>query len=494
MGEAGEGKNITHQQKLLNEQELRHFRSRFGIPISDKEIDDIPFYKPDENSTEMQYLRERREKLNGSMPKRRTTSVVVQPPKEELFQEFLDGTKDREVSTTMAFVRILNKLLQHQEIGKTVVPIVPDEARTFGMEALFRQVGIYSHTGQLYEPVDKENLLYYKEAKDGQILEEGITEAGSMSSFIAAGTAYSTHGINTIPFFIYYSMFGLQRVGDLVWAAGDMRARGFLIGGTSGRTTLAGEGLQHQDGHSHLLAYPHPTLKAYDPAFAYELAVIIQDGIWRMYKKQEQIFYYITVMNENYPQPPMPDKKYVHDGILNGMYKYKPGKPNSGQQVQLFGSGTILNRVLKAQDILADQYNVKADVWSVTSYKELHYDAFQCDRWNMFHPDKQEKTPYITRTLKDADGPVIAASDYVRALPESISKWIPNNMLSLGTDGFGRSDGRAHLRSFFEVDEYYITYAALYMLYKEKKLNATDLKKAAKELNIDPDKANPVTS
>ena len=495
LGEAGEGKNITHQQKQLNEQELREFRSRFGIPISDAEIDDIPFYKPADDSPEMHYLRERRQALGGYVPSRRRTSVPVNISDPTLFDEFLQGTGDREVSTTMAFVRMLTKLLKDKEIGKLIVPIVPDEARTFGMEALFRQVGIYAHAGQLYEPVDKEQLLYYKEAQNGQILEEGITEAGSMSSFNAAGTAYSTHGVNTIPFYIYYSMFGLQRVGDLVWAAGDLRARGFLIGGTAGRTTLAGEGLQHQDGHSHLLAYPLPNLKAYDPAFAYEMAVIIEDGIKRMYHDQENIFYYITAMNENYVQPPMPSEKGVREGILGGIYRYSQSsleKPKA--RVQLFGSGTILNKVIDAQKLLAEQYNVAADVWSVTSYKELYYDAAQTERWNMLNPEEKARVPFVVRQTEGAEGPIVAASDYVRALPESISKWLPNPMLSLGTDGFGRSDGRRHLRDFFEVDERYITFAALYMLHRQGAVTAKELAQAKKALAIDSNKANPFVS
>ncbi|MBN1479034.1 pyruvate dehydrogenase (acetyl-transferring), homodimeric type [candidate division KSB1 bacterium] len=495
LGEAGEGKNITHSQKALNEQELREFRSRFGIPISDDDIDDVPFYRPADDTPEIRYLQERRKQLGGYVPTRRTISKPIDMPEASLFEEFQQGTQEREVSTTMVFVRILSKLLKDKNIGKLVVPIVPDEARTFGMEALFRQVGIYAHTGQLYEPVDREQLLYYKEAKDGQILEEGITEAGAMSSFNAAGTAYSTHGVNTIPFYIYYSMFGLQRVGDLVWAAGDMRARGFLLGGTSGRTTLAGEGLQHQDGHSHLLAYPFPNLKAYDPAFAFELATIIEDGIKRMYVDQENVFYYLTVMNENYVQPAMPDEQGIKERILKGLYRFKSSElKNNALSVQLFGSGTILNRVLAAQDLLTEQYNVAADVWSATSYKELHNDAIQTQRWNMFHPDKKQKQAYVTRVLNETKGPIIAASDYVRALPESIAKWLPLPLFSLGTDGFGRSDGRRHLRDFFEVDERYITYAALYMLFKDGKVDAKVLKKALKDLQIDPEKVNPLAA
>ncbi len=493
LGEAGEGKNITHQQKKLNEQELKEFRSRFGIPISDEDIDTIPFYKPDDDSSEMNYLHDRRTKLGGYLPIRRVKSTPLKTPKEELFQEFYEGTKDREVATTMVFGRLLAKLLRDKEIGKYIVPIIPDEARTFGMESLFRQVGIYSHVGQLYEPVDKESLLYYKEAKDGQILEEGITEAGAMSSFIAAGTAYSVHGLSMIPFFIFYSMFGLQRIGDLIWAAGDMRVRGFLLGATSGRTTLAGEGLQHQDGHSHLLAYPYPNLITYDPAFAYELAVIIRDGIRRMYEKQENIFYYITVMNESYIQPTMPEG--AKEGILKGIYKYSNSNNKSIKlKANLMGSGTILNKVIAAQQILGEKYNVSADVWSVTSYKELHRDALQTERWNMFHANKQAKLPYISQVLKSAKGVFVAASDYTKTLPESISKWIPGPLISLGTDGFGRSDGRRHLRHFFEIDERYIVVATLYNLFRAGKLEIKIVQKAIKDLDIDPEKADPMIS
>lgn len=493
MGEAGEGKNITHQQKKLNEQELREFRSRFGIPISDEDIDTVPFFKPTEDSPELQYLRERRRQLGGFVPARRIQNTPLAPVDAKLFDEFFEGTGDREVSTTMAFVRILAKLLRDPNLGKLIVPIVPDEARTFGMEALFRQVGIYAHTGQLYEPVDKESLLYYKEAKDGQILEEGITEAGAISSFIAAGTAYANHGINTIPFYIYYSMFGLQRVGDLVWAAGDMRARGFLIGATSGRTTLAGEGLQHQDGNSHLLAFPYPNLKAYDPAFAYELAVIIQDGIRRMYVNQENIFYYLTVMNENYGQPHLPLDEKIREGIIRGIYQFQtPDKKQSKLNVQLLGSGAILNQVIEARKILEEKYHVAASVWSVTSYKELYHDAISAERWNMLHPTEKQKVPFISAALKNAPGVFVAATDYVKALPESISRWLPGPLFSLGTDGFGRSDGRRHLRNFFEVDARYIVVAALHALLQTGKIGPEIVQQAIQDLAIDAEKVNPL--
>ncbi|MGK9475644.1 pyruvate dehydrogenase (acetyl-transferring), homodimeric type [Melioribacter sp. OK-6-Me] len=493
LGEAGEGKNITHQQKKLNEEELREFRTRFSIPISDEEVSKAPFYRPPEDSPEIRYLKERRKALGGYIPKRVVKSQPLKTPPEEIFEEFYKGTEDREVSTTMVYVRILAKLLKDREIGHLIVPIVPDEARTFGMEALFRQVGIYSHAGQLYEPVDSDSLLYYKEAKNGQILEEGITEAGSMSSFIAAGTAYAVHGINTIPFFSFYSMFGLQRVGDLIWAAGDMRCKGFLLGATAGRTTLAGEGLQHQDGQSHLLAYPIPNLVAYDPAFAYELAVIIRDGIYRMYEKREDVFYYITIMNENYPQPPMPEG--VKEGILKGMYKFRSSKMNDQKlKAHLLGSGTILNEVIKAADILENNYKVSTDIWSVTSYKNLHLDAQETERWNMFHPDKKPRTPYISEVTKGESGVFVAASDYVQIIKDALAKWLPGPLHSLGTYGFGRSESRAALRDFFEVDAKHIVYATLYSLYKEKKIKLDLLKKAQKELGINPEKPNPAKS
>lgn len=492
LGESGEGKNITHQQKKLNFEELREFRTRFGIPISDDDVAEAPFYKPAEDSPEMRYLRERRQTLGGYVPSRTVLAEPLKMPAESLFSEFQEGS-DREVSTTMVFVRILSKLLKDKEIGKLIVPIVPDEARTFGMEALFRQVGIYSHVGQLYEPVDSDSLLFYKEAKDGQILEEGITEAGSMSSFIAAGTAYASHGINMIPFFIFYSMFGMQRVGDLVWAAGDMRCRGFMLGATAGRTTLNGEGLQHQDGHSHLLAYSVPNLMTYDPAFAYELAIIIREGVRRMYVNQESIFYYITLMNENYAMPKMP--KGCEDGVLKGMYLYqKSSKKNAKARANLFGSGAIMNQVLQAGKILEDKYNVAADLWSITSYKALHQDGLEVERYNMLHPDKKARVSYITECLKEADGVFITASDYVKALPNSIARWFPKAPIALGTDGFGRSDSRETLRDFFEVDAKTIVYAALVALNRDKKIDAKTLKSAAKELGINSDKQNPHTS
>jgi len=495
LGEAGEGKNITHQQKKLNDDELQVFRSRFGIPIPDDELHNAPFYRPADDSPEIRYMQERRKQLGGYMPTCKNRATPLKSVPESHFEEFYKGTEGREASTTMVFVRMLSKLLRDPEIGKFIVPVVPDEARTFGMEALFRQVGIYSSVGQLYEPVDMDTLLYYKEAKNGQILEEGITEAGSMCSFISAGTAYANHGINTIPFFIYYSMFGFQRIGDLIWAAADMRCRGFLVGGTAGRTTLAGEGLQHQDGHSHVLALPVPNLMAYDPAFAYEIAIIIQDGIKRMYVDGESIFYYLTVTNEPLPMPEMPNQPGIREGILKGLYRYRTSeKKDAKLRAQIFGSGTIMYEVLKAQEILEKNYGVAADVWSVTSYKELYRDANDCVRWNMLHPKETPKVPYVTKALQGAQGPFIAASDYMKVLPESISQWVPGKLLSLGTDGFGRSENRAALRDFFEVDAKHIVLGTLTALARESQVGPDVLEKAIRDLGINPEKLNPAIS
>ena len=489
LGEAGEGRNITHQQKKLNEDELRAFRSRFGIPISDDDVADAPFYRPPDDSPEITYLRERRQALGGYIPARVVRTGPIEAPLSGVFDEFLEGTGGRTASTTMVFVRMLAKLLRDRDIGRLIVPIVPDEARTFGMDALFRQVGIYSHVGQLYEPVDMDALLYYKESTDGQILEEGITEAGAISSFIAAGTAYSTYGVNTIPFFIFYSMFGFQRIGDLIWAAADSMTRGFLLGGTSGRTTLAGEGLQHQDGNSHLLAYPVPNLLAYDPAFAYELAVIIRDGLERMYGRQEEVFYYVTVMNEPYEMPPMPDGS--RDGILRGLYRFRAANADPAHhRAQLLGSGALLPRVIEAADLL-EPFGVAADVWSVTSYGELYRDGHDCERWNLLHPGETPRVPYLTQCLGDAPGVFVAASDYVKALPDSIDRWLPRRLHSLGTDGFGRSDGRKSLREFFEVDARFVALAALSELAREGAIDWQVVRRAIRQFDIDPEKPNP---
>ena len=493
VGESGESKNVAHNQKKLNDAELVAFRTRFGIPISDDDVTKAPFYKPAADSVEAKYIAERRKAMFGPVPKRQVKSTPITADLGDTFEEFRTGTEGRSASTTMVFVRMLSKLLRDEAIGKLIVPIVPDEARTFGMEALFRQVGIYAHAGQLYEPVDRDTLLYYKEAEDGQILEEGINEAGSMSSFIAAGTAYATHGINTIPFYIFYSMFGLQRVGDLVWAGADMRMRGFVVGGTSGRTTLNGEGLQHEDGNSHVLALPVPTCVSYDPTFAYELAVIIEDGIKRMYQDEEQIFYYLTVMNEQYAHPPMP--KGAKDGILKGMYVVKPtGTPKAKLRAQLFGSGTILTEALKAQEILETKYNVGADVWSVTSYGNLYKDGHAAERWNRLHPTAKPRVPYVTEVTKDAPGVFVAASDYIKVLPDVIDRWLPRPLHSLGTDGFGRSESRPALRDFFEVDSRFIVLATLYALMQEKQIEPKVVEKAIKDLGINTEKVDPAIS
>lgn len=491
LGEAGEGRNITHQQKKLNHEELLHFRSRFGIPLSDEEARKAPFYKPSDDSEEMKYLMKRREALGGYQPFRNQEAEPITMPDDKVFEELLEGSGDREFATTMAIVQLMGKMMRDKNMGKRIVPIVPDESRTFGMDALFRQFGIYAHKGQIYEPVDRDSFLYYKEAKDGAILEEGITEAGCMASFTAAGTSYSTHKINMIPFFIYYSMFGFQRVGDFIWAAADARARGFLVGGTSGRTTLAGEGLQHQDGHSQLIAMSIPSLRAYDPAFAYEVAVIVKEGMKRMFVDQEDLMYYITVLNEKYLMPPMPKGKDIEEGILKGMYKYRKTKKQKGEKVHLMGSGAILNEALKAAEILEKDYNVKADVWSVTSYKALYDDARETDRHNRLNPDKKTQKTYIESCFDGDEGLCVAAHDYVKAIPMTVCRWFPGVLTVLGTDGFGRSDNRKALREYFEVNDRYIAYTALHSLYLHNKVDKKTVVKAAKDLLIDSKKANP---
>ena len=491
LGEAGEGKNITHQQKKMNEADLIHFRERFGIPIGEDRVAEAPFFRPDESSPELRYMRERRALLGGPVPTRVVRAPSIRPNLTEVFEEFAKGTGDRKASTTMVFVKMLAKLLRDKEIGRLVVPIVPDEARTFGMESLFRAVGIYSSIGQLYEPVDMDTLLYYKEAKDGQILEEGITEAGSISSFIAAGTAYATHGVNTIPFFIYYSMFGFQRVGDFIWAAADARARGFLLGGTAGRTTLAGEGLQHQDGHSHVLALGVPPCRAYDPAYAFELATIIEDGIARMYGDGESIFYYLTVMNEQYEMPAMPEG--VRDGIIKGLYRFRAAADAKARaRAQLIGSGAIMNEVVKAQALL-EKYGVAADVWSATSYNELYRDANRAERWNLLHPGEAPKVPYVTECLAGTKGVIVAASDYLKSQPGMIARFAGRPVVTLGTDGFGRSEDRASLRNFFEVDARHIAATTLSTLAREKQIDLKVVTQAFADLEINPEKVDPTT-
>jgi pyruvate dehydrogenase E1 component len=495
LGEAGEGKNITHKAKKLNEEELIEFRNRFSIPIGDEDVIKAPFYRPPEDSEEMQYLQERRKKLGGSVPSRNLLADSIQTPEVDDYTEFLEGSGDREASTTMAFVRMFSQMLKDESVGKYLVPIVPDESRTFGMEALFRQVGIYSHVGQLYEPVDAETILYYKEATDGQILEEGITEAGSMASFMAAGTAYSTRGVPMIPVYIYYSMFGFQRVGDQIWAAGDMRARGFLLGGTAGRTTLNGEGLQHQDGHSHLIAAAFPHVRAYDPAFAYEITTIFLEGMKRMFQDGEDVVYYMTLQNENYVQPPMPDREGVREGILKGMYLYDTREfDDATATVHLLGSGAILNESIRAADLLAEKWNIASKIYSVTSYNELHRDAETTERWNKLHPTEEPRTCYLEELLEGEEGPFVAASDYVHNLADQITPWLPGPLGTLGTDGFGRSDTREVLRRHFEVDAESIAIEALYQLTRTGDISREQLADAIKELDYDPEKPNPLTA
>jgi len=490
LGEAGEGKNITHQQKKLNEDELFYLSNRFDLNLPKEMIQNIAFIKPEEGSPEISYLKERREALGGYIPVRNPKKIELKSPPLETFQESLGGSRGREASTTGAFVAVLKSLLKLPELSKYIVPIIPDEARTFGMESMFRERGIYAPSGQLYKPVDSDVLMYYKEAQNGQILEEGITEAGAMASFTAAGTAYANVGVPTIPFFIYYSMFGFQRVGDLIWAFADSRGKGFLVGGTAGRTTLLGEGLQHDDGHSHVLSSVVPTCLSYDPAFAYEIAVIIQDGIRRMYENNEDHFYYLTVGNENYVQPPMPDVPGIQEGILRGLYRYKSSEAGPAQ-VTLFGSGSILNEALKAQTILAEKYGVGADVWSVTSYTELRRDALTTDRWNRLHPAEPQRKPYLLQALGEIDMPIIAASDYMKVVADQITPWLPGRLTALGTDGFGRSDNREHLRRFFEVDAASIAGAALSRLAHWGRFDPTRAAQAIAELGLSPDSADP---
>jgi pyruvate dehydrogenase E1 component len=493
LGEAGEGRNITHQQKHLNTQELLSFRDRFNIPLSDEEVAGAPLYRPGQDSAETRYLKERRRVLGGPLPQRRVRNATIEPPAPETFAEFLRGSGDRQASTTMVLVRILAALMRDKTIGKQIVPIVPDEARTFGMDTLFRSFGIYSPRGQTYEPVDAANLLYYRESKDGQVLEEGITEAGSMSSFIAAGTSAMTSSVTTIPLFVFYSMFGMQRIGDLVWAAADARTRGFLVGGTAGRTTLNGEGLQHQDGHSHLLASSVPTMRSYDPAYAYEIAVIIEEGIREMFVDGVERMYYLTVGNENYAHPPMPEHDGVREGIMRGMYRYRSLGDDGRPGVNLLGSGAILNQVLEAQQLLADQFGIASDAWAVTSWTELRRDAIEVERWNLLHPGAAERQPYLVEQLGDHPNLVVAASDYMKALPDGLAKWVDARFVALGTDGFGRSETREALRDHFEVDARHIVFAALSALAREEQIPASIAVGAGKALAIDPERPNPAT-
>ena len=487
MGEAGEAKNITHSQKKMGEDALKAFRDRFNIPVPDDQIADAPYYRPAEDSPEMVYLRERTAAMGGFLPQRRLRAEPLVIPDIKIFDALIDGSGEREISTTMAFVRLLNALVRDKELGQRVVPIVPDEARTFGMEGMFRQLGIYSAVGQLYEPVDHDQVMYYREDIRGQILEEGITEAGGMCSWIAAATAYSNHGLQMIPFFIYYSMFGFQRIGDLAWAAGDMQARGFLLGGTAGRTTLAGEGLQHQDGHSHILAATIPNCVSYDPTFGYELAVIIHHGMKRMFERQENVFYYITVMNEAYAHPAMPVG--IEADIVRGMYLFKA---TAGAQVQLLGSGTILREVLAGAELLQEDFGIPSNVWSVTSFNELRREGLECSRWNMLHPLDPPRVPFITQQLGTYQGPCVAATDYIRAYAGQVREYVPGRYRVLGTDGFGRSDSRSKLRQYFEVNRYYVVVAALKVLADDGVIPAQKVADAIVKYGINPDKPNPM--
>ena len=487
MGSAGEGRNITHNQKKLNEDELLYFRDRFSVELSDKEAVKAPFFKPKANSKEIKYLKQRREELGGYLPSRVVKNKKMNPPDIKIFQELLDGTGDRSISTTMAFVRLLTIICRDKEVGKYVVPIIPDEARTFGMDPLFRQLGIYAHKGQLYDPVDSDQFLYYKEAINGQIFEEGINEAGAISSFIAAGMSYQTTGENMIPFYIYYSMFGFQRVWDFIWAAGDMRARGFLLGGTAGRTTLNGEGLQHQDGHSHLAAAVTPNVKAYDLAYAYEIAVIVRHGINEMFFEQKDVIYYLTLENENYVHPPMPNG--VEEDIIKGMYKlHSTKKP----KVRLLGSGPLLNEVIEAAKILKEEWDIDPGIWNVTSFTELRREAEEVERWNIINPTKKAKRSHIEKSLNNNSVPTIAVSDYVKMSSEQISPYVSGSFYSLGTDGFGRSDTRENLRHFFEVDRYYIVLTAIRALADQGDLEMKVVNDVIKKYNIDPNKPNPI--
>jgi pyruvate dehydrogenase E1 component len=491
LGEGFLGKNVTHQLKKMNQDQLREFRDRLELPISDRQLENAPYYHPGTNSLEIQYMMDRRKALGGCVPKRVVRSKPLKLPAPDLYNEFKQGTgTGREVSTTMAFVRLLRQLLRSNEIGRRIVPIIPDEARTFGMDSMFREVGIYSSVGQLYESVDANLLLNYHESKEGQILEEGITEAGSTASFTATGTSYATHGEIMIPFYMFYSMFGYQRTGDLFWAFGDSRGRGFAMGATAGRTTLNGEGLQHEDGHSHLLFSVIPNIVAYDPAFAYEVATIVKSGLHRMFEKQEDIFYYITLYNENIAHPPMPEGS--EEGIIKGLYRFQASTVESRNRVQLFGSGSILPSVIRAQQILGEQFGIAADVWSATSYQQLRNEALSADRWNRLHPDEEPRRPYVSRVLDGAEGPVIAATDFLKTLPDLIRPWVRPRMVSLGTDGFGRSDTREALRRFFEVDAENIAVAALYALFEEGRIGAQEVARAIQRLGLDPEQPDPV--
>ncbi|MCL4157177.1 UNVERIFIED_CONTAM: hypothetical protein GTU68_026360 [Idotea baltica] len=489
MGESGEGTNDTHQQKDMDMVSLKKMRDRFGIPLTDEQVENLEYVKPEKNSPEIQYLQERRKELGGYLPQRKKFAAPLEVPPLSDFKTITDGSGDREMSTTMAFVRMLTLLTRDKNIGKNIVPIVPDEARTFGMEGMFRQLGIYSSVGQLYEPQDRDQIMYYKEDKSGQILEEGITEAGGMASWLAAATAYSTHGVNMVPFYIYYSMFGFQRIGDLAWLAGDMRACGFLIGGTAGRTTLNGEGLQHEDGHSLVLSNTIPNCISYDPCFSYEMAVIVQHGLHRMLAQREAVYFYITAMNENYTHPAMPEG--VEEGIIKGLYKLSSTSAKGGSKDT--GNSTILREVIAAADMLAKDWNISADLYSVTSFNELARDGLAVERWNMLHPQETPRVPYITQVLGDDDSPVISSTDYMKTYSDQVREYVPSTFVALGTDGFGRSDTREKLREFFEVDRRYVTVAALHALALDGKIERSMVAKAIQQYAIDPDKPDPTT-
>ncbi|WP_281646431.1 pyruvate dehydrogenase (acetyl-transferring), homodimeric type [Parendozoicomonas sp. Alg238-R29] len=494
-GATAEAANVSHSVKKLPVEDLKNFRDRFDLPIKDDEIEEIPYFKPDPDSPEMVYMRRRREKLGGFIPqRRRNTDVQLPIPELSAFDAVLKGSNGREISTTMAFNRVLGVLVKDKTLGKHIVPIIPDEARTFGMEGMFRQLGIYSAHGQKYEPQDSDQLMFYKESETGQILEEGINEAGAHAAWIAAATSYSNNNIPMIPFYAFYSMFGFQRTGDLAWAAGDIQARGFMIGATSGRTTLNGEGLQHQDGHSHLLASTVPNCISYDPTYGYELAVIIQDGLRRMYGEQENVYYYITTMNENYVQPAMPEGDDVAEGILKGLYRFSEGEKKEGPRVQLMGCGTILEEVRAASDILREQFGVESDVWSATSFNELRRDGLEASRWNMLNPEKEQRKSWVEQQLEGNQGPVVVATDYMKLYADQIRDFVPATFVTLGTDGFGRSDTRENLREFFEVDRNYVAFAALHGLVKDGVLERGVLADAINKLGIDPDKASPLYS
>ena len=491
MGDSGEGQMITHQAKKMTQDALKQFRDRFDIPMPDDKIAEMPFITLAEGSPEQKYLKERRAALGGYLPQRRRKSAALPAPPLATFERLLQSTGDREISTTMAFVQMLGTLLRDKAIGKHIVPIVPDESRTFGMEGMFRQLGIYSSVGQLYKPQDADQLMYYREDKAGQVLQEGINEAGAMSSWIAAATSYSTNNLPMIPFYIYYSMFGLQRVGDLAWLAGDMRARGFLLGGTAGRTTLNGEGLQHEDGHSHILASTIPNCVAYDPTFAYEVVVIVRDGIRRMYQEQQDVYYYITLMNENYPHPGMPEG--AEEGIVKGLYLLQEGAKAKGPRVQLMGSGTILREVMAAADLLRDDFKVNADIWSATSFNELRRDGMSAERWSLLHPSKPRRKSYLETALEGHAGPVVAATDYMRSFADQVRSQIPRRYVVLGTDGFGRSDYRVKLRKFFEVNRYYVAVAALKALADDGEIKPEVVDQAIKKYGLDTERPDPWT-